>query len=141
MVKADNRTAPVELQSLIDGLTYTRRADKIGHFDAPKNRLGTHKLDLTDRATERQLRDYDQAGVITAAKIAKSDDGFIVVIQVSWKRGDIVVYNQRNKPRAWRSLDRLVVDLFENPELNSPESYKRHSCSAQRARNAESIAT
>ena len=70
-------------------------------------------MDLTDRATERQLRDYDQAGVITAAKIANSDDGFIVVIQVSWKRGDIVVYNQRNKPRAWRSLDRLVAYLGE----------------------------
>ena len=68
-------------------------------------------MELTDRATERQLRDYDQAGVITAAKITKSDDGFIVVIQVSWKRGDIVVYNQRNKPRAWRSLDRLVTYL------------------------------
>ena len=68
-------------------------------------------MELTDRATERQVRDYDQAGVITAAKIVRSEHGYIVVIRLSWKPGDIVVYSQRNSPRAWRSLDRLVAYL------------------------------
>jgi hypothetical protein len=66
-----------------------------------------------DKATEPQLRDYDQAGAITGARIIRSSDGYVLVIRVSWKPGELVVFNQRNKPRAWVSLDRLIAHLGE----------------------------
>jgi hypothetical protein len=69
--------------------------------------------DNIDKATEPQLRDYDQAGVITGARIVRSDEGYVLVIRVSWKAGELVVYNQRGKPRAWVSLDRLISHLGE----------------------------
>lgn len=66
-----------------------------------------------DKASESQLRDYDQAGVITSARIVGSKDGYVLIVRVSWKAGESVVYNQRNKPRAWVSLDRLIRHLAE----------------------------
>lgn len=70
-------------------------------------------MDNIDKTTEPQLRDFDAAGVITGAKIVKSDDGYVLVIQVSWKPGDLVVFNQRGKPRAWVSMDRLLRYIQE----------------------------
>jgi hypothetical protein len=69
--------------------------------------------DNTDKATESQLREYDEAGVITGARIIRSDEGYVLVIRVSWKSGESVIYNQRNKPRAWVSLDRMLGHLAE----------------------------
>jgi hypothetical protein len=70
-------------------------------------------MDLTDKANEAQLRDYDRAGVIKAAKIVKTHAGFVVVIRLSWKPGDIVIHSLRKGPRAWASLDRLLSYLDE----------------------------
>ncbi len=63
------------------------------------------------KMTEPQLREYDQAGAITAARIVRTAEGYVLVINVNWKEGDLTVYSQRNKPRAWRSLDRLIGHL------------------------------
>lgn len=60
------------------------------------------------KVSEPQLREYDYAKAITAAKIEKTDDGFVLVINVNWRKGDLTVFSQRNRPRAWQSLDRLV---------------------------------
>lgn len=61
-----------------------------------------------NKVSEPQLREYDAAGVITAARVVKSDEGYVLVINVNWKEGDLTVYSQRNKPRAWQSVDRLI---------------------------------
>ena len=63
------------------------------------------------KVSEPQLREYDAARAITAAKVVRSDDGFVLVINVNWKEGDLIVYSQRNKPRAWQSVDRLIGHL------------------------------
>lgn len=70
-------------------------------------------MDNIDKTTESQLRDFDAAGVITGAKIVQSDDGYVLVIQVSWKPGQLVVFSQRGKPRAWVSMDRLLRYIQE----------------------------
>jgi hypothetical protein len=67
----------------------------------------------TSKASERELRDFDAAGVITTARIDRVREGYFLVIQVSWKSGDIVIFAQRNKPRYWQSLDRLIAHLAE----------------------------
>ena len=67
----------------------------------------------TDKATEPQLRDYDRANVIKSAKIVKTHAGYVLVITLTWKAGDVVVYSVRSGPRAWLSLDRLLAYLDE----------------------------
>jgi hypothetical protein len=63
------------------------------------------------KLSEPQLREYDQAGAITAAKVVRTAEGFVLVINVNWKEGDLTVWSQRNKPRAWQSVDRLIGHL------------------------------
>lgn len=70
-------------------------------------------MENIEKTTEPLLREYDQARAITAAKIVKTDEGYVLVVQVAWKRGDLIVFNQRGKPRAWVSMDRLLAYLAE----------------------------
>lgn len=70
-------------------------------------------MENTEKTTEPLLREYEQAKAITAAKIVKTAEGYVLVIQVAWKRGDLIVFNQRGKPRAWVSMDRLLSYLAE----------------------------
>ena len=84
------------------------------------------------KVSEPQLREYDSAGVITAARVVRTEDGYVVVINVSWKEGDLTVYSQRSKPRAWQSIDRLIghlarvapsiqhFEVFLNPDGTDP---------------------
>jgi hypothetical protein len=67
----------------------------------------------TDKATEPQLRDYDRANVIKSAKIVKTHAGYVLVIRLTWKPGDVVIHSLRKGPRAWVSLDRLLAYLDE----------------------------
>lgn len=64
-----------------------------------------------NKVSEPQLREYDAAGAITAAKVVRTADGYVLVINVNWRDGDLTVYSQRNKPRAWASVDRLIGHL------------------------------
>ena len=63
------------------------------------------------KVSEPQLREYGAAGVITTVKVVKTEDGYVLVINVNWKEGDFTVYSQRNRPRAWASVDRLIGHL------------------------------
>lgn len=70
-------------------------------------------MENSGKTTEPQLRDYNQAGVISAAKIVKTADGYVLVIQVSWKLGELIVFNHRGTPRTWVSMDRLLAYITE----------------------------
>ena len=65
-------------------------------------------MEQIQKTTDPLLREYGQAGAITAAKIVKTVKGYVLVIEVAWKPGDLIVFNQRGKPRAWASMDRLL---------------------------------
>lgn len=60
---------------------------------------------------EPQLRDCGAAGAIQAAKVVRTEEGFILVINLNWKEGDFTVFSQRNVPRVWQSVDRLIGHL------------------------------
>ena len=64
-----------------------------------------------NKLSEPQLREYAQAGAITAAKVVRTEEGYVLVINVNWKEGDLTVFSQRNRPRAWMSVDRLIGHL------------------------------
>ena len=70
-------------------------------------------MEQSQKTTEPLLREYGQAGAIKAAKIVKSAEGYVLVIEVAWRQGELVVFNQRGKPRAWVSMDRLLRYLAE----------------------------
>jgi len=65
------------------------------------------------KVSEPQLREYDEAKVISSAKIVRHGGGYVVVIQVNWKKAHLVVFSRRNRPRTWKSLDRLIAHLAE----------------------------
>lgn len=81
--------------------------------------------------SETELREYDEAGAITAAKVVRTVDGYVLVINVNWKEGDLTVFSQRHRPRVWVSLDRMIgrltlvapnisdFQVFLHPEGNS----------------------
>lgn len=66
-----------------------------------------------DKLSEKQFRDYDKAGVVSALRLVKSDEGYLVVVQLTWRSGESVIFSQRNQPKAWVSLDRLIAHLRE----------------------------
>lgn len=70
-------------------------------------------MDSFAKITEKQLREYDEAGVISSARIIKTPDGYVLVVQVTWKRGDLVVFNRRGQARTWASMDRLLRHIQE----------------------------
>lgn len=74
-----------------------------------RNRLKPRppRLDMNQMG-EPQLKDYGAAKAITAAKVVRADEGFILVINLNWKKGDYTVFCQRNVPRVWQSVDRLI---------------------------------
>lgn len=77
-----------------------------------------------NKLNEPQLREYDLAGAITAAKVVRTDEGYVLVINVNWKDGDLTVYSQRNRPRAWQSMDRLIGYLDRvAPSINHLEVF------------------
>lgn len=65
------------------------------------------------KLSEPLLKEYAEAGAITAAKVIWSEEqsGWLLVINLNWKEGDLTVYSQRNQPRAWASIDRLIGHL------------------------------
>ena len=70
-------------------------------------------MEQSQKTTERLVREYDQAGAIRAAKIVRTAEGYVLVIEVAWKEGELIVFNQRGKPRAWVSMDRLLRYLAD----------------------------
>jgi hypothetical protein len=66
-----------------------------------------------NRVSESQLREYNQAKAITAARIQRHRGGYILVIQVNWKEEHQILFSQRNHPRVWMSLDRMISHLVE----------------------------
>jgi hypothetical protein len=81
------------------------------------------RIDM-NKVSEPQLREYDQANAITAAKVVRTAEGFVLVINVNWKEGDLTVYSQRNRPRAWQSVDRLIGHLERiTPSIKHFELY------------------
>ena len=74
------------------------------------------------RATEAQLREYGLAKQISAARVVRTPNGYLLLVTVSWKQQELLLYTTRNKPRSWMSADRLVAHLLEaSPALVSFE--------------------
>lgn len=65
------------------------------------------------KTNEAQLRIFDQAAAITAVKVVRVAEGYLLMARVSHKKEDVVVFNKRGTPRAWASLDRLLKYLQE----------------------------
>ena len=80
-----------------------------------------------DQISEPQLRDCGAARAITAAKVVRTEAGFILVINLNWKGGDFTVICQRNVPRVWQSVDRLIGHLKRvAPSITHMELFLNH---------------
>lgn len=73
---------------------------------------------MTKKITEPELRDYVSNGAVTTLAIIRSDSSYRVMVGLNWKEGEYTLYSQRNQPRKWVSLDRLLKYLTElAPEI------------------------
>jgi hypothetical protein len=68
------------------------------------------------KISESEFREYAKNNVIKSATVVKTDEGFILVVQITWKEGEYTLYTFRNRPRAWVSLDRMIA-YMEKHEL------------------------
>lgn len=65
-----------------------------------------------EKITELEL--IDNLGNKTVKKmtlIQGKDEKFSIVVQLTWKGGELLLETQRKTPRVWSSLDRLIKHI------------------------------
>ncbi len=86
----------------------------IYRFTIPKLRVLEDGL---SKITEAEFRDAAKNNAIKHASVLRTDEGYLFVVELSWKEGMYTLYTFRNRPRTWVSLDRMMR-YFEKNELN-----------------------
>lgn len=61
------------------------------------------------KVTESDFRGYAENNAIKQAKLVQTDEGYILIIELTWKEGEHTLYTFRDRPRTWASLDRIVA--------------------------------
>ena len=82
------------------------RKSKIARFTIQSLRQLEAKL---SKMTEIEFREYAKNDAIKAVRAVKTDEGYVLVIDLTWKPGPHTLYTFRNRPRAWVSLDRMMA--------------------------------
>ncbi|KVT77368.1 hypothetical protein WK58_11400 [Burkholderia ubonensis] len=81
----------------------------------PSKMTGLSILEMNlSRITESEFREYARAGAIKNARVERALEGYILVIELTWKDGLHTLFTTRDHPRAWASLDRMVSYLDRN---------------------------
>lgn len=71
-------------------------------------------LDETNTISEPLLVDSGKNGAVLCIKAVQSEnaeEGFLVYVNLSWKKGDLLLVNQQKSPRFWVSADRLLTHI------------------------------
>ncbi|QCP55113.1 hypothetical protein FAZ95_38965 [Trinickia violacea] len=63
------------------------------------------------KITEAEFREYAKNNAIRRAAVVKTPEGYVLIIELTWKEGLHTLYTQRKQPRAWASIDRMVEYL------------------------------
>lgn len=68
---------------------------------------------MNNTITESQLVDYAKNGAVRFLTIVPVSDrkAFNLLVQLTWKEGDLLLLTQQKKPREWVSLDRLYKHI------------------------------
>ncbi|EIN3662813.1 hypothetical protein RFJ04_004404 [Klebsiella variicola] len=78
-----------------------------------RNTNPTENEDMSnEKITELEL--IDNLGNKTVKKmtlIQGEDEKFSILVQLSWKGGELLLETQRKTPRVWSSLDRLIKHI------------------------------
>ncbi|KVD21105.1 hypothetical protein WI80_30505 [Burkholderia ubonensis] len=81
----------------------------------PSKMTGLSILEMNlSRITESEFREYARAGAIKNARVERALEGYILVVELTWKDGLHTLFTTRDHPRAWASLDRMVSYLDRN---------------------------
>lgn len=65
--------------------------------------------------TEADLKDMVGNNAVKQMTIQQTKDRkYTVMVNLTWKSGDIVLFSTRNAPREWASLDRLLTHIQNN---------------------------
>ncbi|MFA8400955.1 hypothetical protein [Burkholderia ubonensis] len=81
----------------------------------PSKMTGLSILEMNlSRITESEFREYARAGAIKNARVERALEGYILIVELTWKDGLHTLFTTRDHPRAWASLDRMVSYLDRN---------------------------
>ncbi len=68
------------------------------------------------KITEGEFRDNAKNDAIKHARIVRTSEGYILVLELTWKEGSFTLHTQRNEPRAWANLERML-DYLRRQDL------------------------
>ena len=91
-----------------------RRKSKSPRFTIQSYAILERKL---KSVSESEFRESSANDLIKRAKVFKTEEGYILVIEVTHKPGEYTLHTFRKRPRTWASLDRMMAFLERN-ELN-----------------------
>jgi hypothetical protein len=69
------------------------------------------------RITDADFREYAKNNAIRKAVVKRTSEGYVLIVELTWKEGLHTLYTSRNEPRAWASIDRML-DYLRRHELN-----------------------
>ena len=82
----------------------------------------------SETISELELIDNLQNNAVTKMVLVQGDDGrFTIYVELSWKKGELLLETQRKQPRVWSSLDRLVSHI--NTKYGKVPVIELHLCS------------
>jgi hypothetical protein len=64
-----------------------------------------------NHVTVADLREFAVANAIVSGQIRQTDEGFILTFELSWRKDNTLYTTRHNRPRTWKSLDKLMAFL------------------------------
>jgi hypothetical protein len=70
------------------------------------------KLEISlNEVTVADLREFAAANAIVSGQIRQTTEGFILTFELSWRNDNTLFTTRHNRPRTWKSLDKLMSFL------------------------------
>lgn len=66
---------------------------------------------VLSKMSEADFKDWARSGVIKKARVVRTAKGYTLIVELTWKQGELTQYTVRDGPRTWASLDRLMAYL------------------------------
>ena len=64
-----------------------------------------------NQVTVADLREFAEANTLVSGQIRQTPDGFILTFDLSWRKDNTLFTTRHNRPRTWKSLDKLMSFL------------------------------
>jgi hypothetical protein len=66
------------------------------------------RMQLFDKVSEAELRQFEELKTVAQVTVVRLPEGWLLIVGVEGRARDLVVWSTRQRPRLWKSLDKLV---------------------------------